>query len=81
MTSFFMIGISAFIINVEDWILSVTLIPIIWLTGIWILIKNDLWRPKKVKYVEHVIIEDKKENKDKNGKKKGRKKNSTAYKR
>ena len=71
MTLFFLFGISLLIIDMGDWIFSFLSIPIIWIIFAFIIIKNDLWRPKKIKYVEHIIIE------DKNGKKKRRKKNST----
>jgi len=68
MTLFFLIGLSLFIIiNIDDIAFMITAIPIIWIIFGFIIIKNDLWRPKKVKYVEHIIIEE-----DKNAKKKRR---------
>jgi hypothetical protein len=73
MTLFFLFGISLAIIDMENSLFSLFSIPIIWILWIWVIIKNDLWRPKKVKYVEHIIIEDKmvkKVNKVKHGRKK-----------
>lgn len=60
MTLFFLFGISLFIIQLGDIMSTLITIPIIWIVGGWIMIKKDLWRPKKVKYVEHIIIKSKK---------------------
>jgi hypothetical protein len=63
MTLFFLFGISLFIVQFGDTIFSLTAIPVLWVLWGWAIIKNDLWRPKKVKYVEHIIIERKKRKK------------------
>lgn len=64
MTLFFLFGVSLAVIDMDNLLFSLISIPVIWILWIWVIIKNDLWRPKKVKYVEHIIIE------DKNGRKK-----------
>jgi hypothetical protein len=65
LTLFFLFGISLFVIQEDNIIFTLTAIPIIWIGWGWIIIKYDLWRPKKYKYVEHIIIEG---GKKKNGK-------------
>jgi hypothetical protein len=62
MTLFFLFGISLFIVQFGDTIFSLTAIPVLWILWGWGMIKHDLWRPKKVKYVEHIIIGGKKKN-------------------
>jgi len=63
MTLFFLFGVSLFVIEQIDIIFAGMFIPIIWVAWFWVMIKKDLWRPKKIKYVEHIIMENKKKKK------------------
>ena len=70
MTAFFVLALSLFVYNLGDEILYSIAIPVAWILWSYVIFKNDLWRPKKIKYVEHIIIENKKGDNKKNGSKK-----------
>lgn len=57
-TLFFLVGITSFMLKtgvVYYGKISYVILPLIWISWILFIIKNKLWKPKKIKYIEHVI--------------------------